>query len=471
MTRRVRVPIANTPQKTVTIDPAATEGAVIGRNVWNPDGSLFEPGTVATPAGDYPVTIWRRVMEVPANVKALASQTGAGLYAITEAGSSATRTIEPTAGETTVANGSGVAGNPKVGLADLPDTGGAALLKITRDGKGRVSGTSAATTDDLPEGAGNLYHTAARVRAAVLTGLSTATNAVITAADSVLSALGKLQAQITAHVGRTDNPHSVTAAQVGAVASIVAGTNVTVDATDPQNPIVSSTGGGSASLPPGYIDGLRMVWVSGTALTVTSGSAYIEGSGAVLESPADIAKAGLSLTASTWYHVYLFDNAGTPDVEIVTAAPAAPYNGSARSKEDDPMRRYIGSVRASSSGDIYRFRQIGDAVKWLEDLASGAGEFRVLSNGKATASETVSCASVVPPTALAALVRMANTDASARWYFNATGVAVIYGQNGVSAGQVQVADLALGDLHFDYYWNAPPVGGAYVDVMGYTLSR
>lgn len=36
------------------------------------------------------------------------------------------------------------------------------------------------------------------VRAAVLTGLSTATNAAITAADSVLSAFGKLQAQVTA---------------------------------------------------------------------------------------------------------------------------------------------------------------------------------------------------------------------------------------------------------------------------------
>jgi hypothetical protein len=60
------------------------------------------------------------------------------------------------------------------------------------------------------------------VRAAVLTGLSTATNAVIVAADSVLSALGKLQKQITdnlatltSHTGNTGNPHSVTKSQVG----------------------------------------------------------------------------------------------------------------------------------------------------------------------------------------------------------------------------------------------------------------
>lgn len=67
---------------------------------------------------------------------------------------------------------------------------------------------------------------AASVRAVVLTGLSTATNEVISAADSVLVALGKLQAQITAnlstltaHTGNTSNPHSTTAAQVGADAS------------------------------------------------------------------------------------------------------------------------------------------------------------------------------------------------------------------------------------------------------------
>ncbi|MDP4152585.1 MAG: tail fiber protein [Bacillota bacterium] len=54
-----------------------------------------------------------------------------------------------------------------------------------------------------------------RVTGSVLTGLSTATNAIITASDTVLTALGKLQAQITAHLANTSNPHSVTKAQVG----------------------------------------------------------------------------------------------------------------------------------------------------------------------------------------------------------------------------------------------------------------
>ncbi|WP_372362912.1 hypothetical protein ACCQ10_09455 [Xanthomonas sp. NCPPB 1325] len=53
------------------------------------------------------------------------------------------------------------------GLADLPDSGtGAALRKITRDAKGRLSGTQAATTSDLPEGT-NRYFTDARADARI----------------------------------------------------------------------------------------------------------------------------------------------------------------------------------------------------------------------------------------------------------------------------------------------------------------
>lgn len=53
------------------------------------------------------------------------------------------------------------------------------------------------TTDSVVEGTTNLYHTAARVRTTLLTGLSTVTSGTITAADTVLSAFGKLQASLT----------------------------------------------------------------------------------------------------------------------------------------------------------------------------------------------------------------------------------------------------------------------------------
>lgn len=56
---------------------------------------------------------------------------------------------------------------------------------------------SPGTTDALAEGSTNLYFTASRVRSTVLTGLSQASAAVVAASDTVLSALGKLQAQVT----------------------------------------------------------------------------------------------------------------------------------------------------------------------------------------------------------------------------------------------------------------------------------
>ena len=77
-------------------------------------------------------------------------------------------------------------------------------------------------SDGLSEGTTNLYFTNSRVISTLLAGLSTATNAVITASDSVLSAFGKLQKQISdnlaaliSHTGNTSNPHVVTKTQIG----------------------------------------------------------------------------------------------------------------------------------------------------------------------------------------------------------------------------------------------------------------
>lgn len=66
----------------------------------------------------------------------------------------------------------------------------------TFDGSANIS----FSTDATAEGASNLYFTLQRVRDTVLTGFSTASNAVVSAADSVLAALGKLQAQISERV-------------------------------------------------------------------------------------------------------------------------------------------------------------------------------------------------------------------------------------------------------------------------------
>jgi hypothetical protein len=109
--------------------------------------------------------------------------------------------------------------------AALPVTGATGIIYVTLDtnyeyrwgGSSYIQLVSSpGSTDALAEGVVNLYFTVARVLATALAGLSTSSSATITAADTILSALGKLQKQIsdnlstlTSHTGNTSNPHSV----------------------------------------------------------------------------------------------------------------------------------------------------------------------------------------------------------------------------------------------------------------------
>lgn len=74
---------------------------------------------------------------------------------------------------------------------------------------------TAASVTDFWSGSKTFRDLATDVRAVILTGLTTITNAAIAATDTVIGALGKLQKQITDHLVNTSNPHSVTKTQVG----------------------------------------------------------------------------------------------------------------------------------------------------------------------------------------------------------------------------------------------------------------
>lgn len=217
-----RVPLFKQPNRSVEVDPAATEGAVVGRNLFLADGTVVTVDMILNVEDDgdgLDAVYWRTIQERPPNVDALAAQEGTGLYVITGPGASETReissstlsvqngdgvasdpaidldeledsgsgalmaierdqygrvagtkpaTITGVEGEVTVEHGDAVGGLPTVGLADVPDEGGGALQRFQRDGKGRVAGTSSATTDDLPEG-DRLYFTDERARAAAVT--------------------------------------------------------------------------------------------------------------------------------------------------------------------------------------------------------------------------------------------------------------------------------------------------------------
>ena len=92
-------------------------------------------------------------------------------------------------------------------LAGFPATGeiGKIYIALNTNKQYRWSGSIyiqitnglIASTNDLAEGNTNLYFTVARVLATLLTGLSFASSALISASDTIVVALGKLQAQIS----------------------------------------------------------------------------------------------------------------------------------------------------------------------------------------------------------------------------------------------------------------------------------
>lgn len=97
-----------------------------------------------------------------------------------------------------------------------PDTNAFSDAEQAKLGAIAAGATANADTDSLSEGSSNLYHTAARVRAAVLTGFSLASAAAVSATDNVLSAIGKLQKQIS----------DLTTVVEGKQAALVSGTNI-----------------------------------------------------------------------------------------------------------------------------------------------------------------------------------------------------------------------------------------------------
>lgn len=221
---------------------------------------------------------------------------------------------------------------------------------------------------------------------------------------------------------------------------------------------------------PTYISGLQLVWNSNTSISVSSGSAYIPSLSQVTVSNSLITKAGLSLAANTWYHVYLFMSGGTADVEIVTTAPSAPYAGKARTKTGDTSRRYIGSVRTDASAAIRNFlHATGDKVYWRVNASTMS---RVLTNGNASVATDIALISVAPITTVAVTARFINNDNTYAYVvgnadFTAGGSA--FQVNPVSAISVEMVTTSVPSIN--YWFLSTVTGGAFVDVISYSFER
>lgn len=133
---------------------------------------------------------------------------GAALVAVSSGGSGASLgSAAPQALAASASAGTALAASHEDHVHALPATFGPSLRGLVPAAAASPSATKfltetatfavpagPANTDAVPEGSSNMYHTAARVRGVALTGVDTATTGAVSASDSILGGVGKLEA-------------------------------------------------------------------------------------------------------------------------------------------------------------------------------------------------------------------------------------------------------------------------------------
>ena len=161
---------------------------------------------------------------VPLALQSFSEITGGGFLSLNEDGWMETRVIEGEVGEIDVEDGGGIEANPLLSLADVPNVGGGELQKTSFDSKGRLTGSSSATTTDLPEG-DNLYFSTERTYDSLKDILEAGANVILTEDD--------LSQTIT--ITATGGGGGGT----GSVDTVNSGVGIQVNNTDPSNPVIN----------------------------------------------------------------------------------------------------------------------------------------------------------------------------------------------------------------------------------------
>lgn len=289
---------------------------------------------------------------------------------------------------------------------------------------------------------GNLYVTSPTIgsaepsivsgRVRLFAGTTNSSSVVATVIDKrVLKPVVKAHDHATADLpasgvtaGTYDSPR-ITVNSKGQVTSAINGAAVVVD---PATAVTLGTSLLSVAAPSGTeatpyvvgrndpifetrIEGLAARWDATNGISVLPGAAWIQSLNRVYNVPSTISLSGLSLTASTWYYLYLYDNGGTPAIEFVPTAPAVAYKGDARSKTSDPSRRFLFAGKTNASGALYNFYYRADG--WVQYLESTSAAPFLVSNAASTSVTNIDCTAVVPSHSRAAkllVVNLASND-------------------------------------------------------------
>jgi len=151
------------------------------------------------------------------------------------------------------------------------------------------------------------------------------------------------------------------------VRSYLAGLTLSNDGTSP-NTVLDIAAGFAA-------DSTNAVMISLGAFTKSTGGAWASGSGS------NGMGNGLTIANSTWYHVCLANNSGTPDLWFDTAAGCV----NKPSGITDTKYRRIGSFLTNSSAHILAFSQNGDEFLWATPVNDVSG----LASSTSAALETL----------------------------------------------------------------------------------
>jgi hypothetical protein len=210
---------------------------------------------------------------------------------------------------------------------------------------------------------------------------------------------------------------------------------------------------------------------------VSSGIAHLE-NGSILESTATITKTP-SLSSSTWYHIYVFLNGSTVDVEVTTTVPGTAYSGTARSKSGGATtHRYVGSFRTNSSSQIVNFICFGSNGEIDVRYRNAVDlENRFITNQNPTTNTTQSVSTYVPVTGTKINVRMTNLATAGFVYFDSGELNPAAGQGHYGLGQNGAVDgvylLLNGSQQFRYSYSSTPTGSnfLYIESVGFVYSR
>jgi len=151
----------------------------------------------------------------------------------------------------------------------------------------------------------------------------------------------------------------------------------------------------------GQSTGAKIGWTSATAYFIEPGKKIVNGKRLTWAS--NITRTSLSLSNSTLYYVYLYDNSGTPDAEESTTAPAWNSTYLYWQKTGDATRRLVGTIRTDGSGNVYRFHCSlnGDTLEYYyESGANSSAPFEIINaTGSSASWSLVDLTGLIPATA------------------------------------------------------------------------